>query len=116
MHRYSASMGPELLPHWRKSCQWFSLTREHATHVLADASVLATFAAFCQNAWDADSQRCVRQERLMRSLLNARVSEGQWPWHRECHCMPWRSCCSVPNKQSVGVLCQHTAASYSWMT
>ena len=60
VHRYSASMGPELLPHWRKSSQWFSLTREHATHVLADASVLATFAAFCRNAWDADAQRWVQ--------------------------------------------------------
>jgi len=67
VHRYSASMGPELLPHWRKSSQWFSLTREHATHVLADASVLATFAAFCRNAWDAEAQRCVGLEHLMRS-------------------------------------------------
>lgn len=59
MHRYSAGMGADLLPHWRKSSQWFALTRAHAARVLADARVLAAFAAFCRNAWDADAQRCV---------------------------------------------------------
>ncbi|KAK9819181.1 hypothetical protein WJX81_003273 [Elliptochloris bilobata] len=71
--RYSPHMGPELLPHWRKSSQWFALSRAHAEHVLADQDVLATFSAFCRNAWDADAQRwrdCYSDEHYIPSLLS----------------------------------------------
>lgn len=57
--RYSPRMGDALAPHWRKSSQWFALSRAHAELVLADQDVLAVFAAYCRNAWDADVGRRV---------------------------------------------------------
>ncbi len=51
-------MGYKLRSHWRKSSQWFALTRKHAELVMADTELLGLFQKHCQNAWDNDLNRC----------------------------------------------------------
>ena len=43
--------------HWRKSSQWFALTRKHAELVMQDTELLHIFQQHCQNAWDNDLNR-----------------------------------------------------------
>lgn len=57
--RFSGRMGWKLREHWRKSSQWFALTRKHAQLVLEDTHVLDLFQRYCQNAWDNDVNRCL---------------------------------------------------------
>lgn len=61
--RFSGRMGWQLREHWRKSSQWFALSRKHAQLVLEDTHVLDLFQRFCQNAWDNDLNRCVHHPR-----------------------------------------------------
>jgi hypothetical protein len=55
--RYTARMGYKLRQHWRKSSQWFALTRKHAELVMADTEILDIFQKYCQNAWDNSLNR-----------------------------------------------------------
>lgn len=50
-------MGYKLRRHWRKSSQWFALTRKHAELVMQDTELLPIFQQHCQNAWDNDLNR-----------------------------------------------------------
>ena len=56
--RFGVRMGYKLRRHWRKSSQWFALTRKHAELVMQDTDLLPIFAQHCQNAWDNDLNRC----------------------------------------------------------
>ena len=56
--RFGVRMGYKLRRHWRKSSQWFALTRKHAQLVMEDTELLPIFAQHCQNAWDNDLNRC----------------------------------------------------------
>ena len=56
--RFGVRMGYKLRRHWRKSSQWFVLTRKHAELVMQDTELLPIFAQHCQNAWDNDLNRC----------------------------------------------------------
>ncbi|CAL8472071.1 g11613 [Coccomyxa elongata] len=70
--RFSGRMGWKLREHWRKSSQWFALTRKHAQLVLEDTHILDLFQRYCQNAWDNDVNRwrdCFSDEHYMPSLL-----------------------------------------------
>ena len=55
--RFSGRMGWALRNHWRKSSQWFALSRKHAEIVLDDTYILDLFQRYCQNAWDNDLNR-----------------------------------------------------------
>ena len=55
--RFGVRMGYKLRRHWRKSSQWFALTRKHAELVMQDTELLPIFAQHCQNAWDNDLNR-----------------------------------------------------------
>lgn len=57
MRRYSPRMGREVADHWRKSSQWFGLTRKHAALVAADTVFLERFREHCWNGWDGDLNR-----------------------------------------------------------
>ncbi|BDA47491.1 probable glycosyltransferase BC10 at C-terminar half [Coccomyxa sp. Obi] len=70
--RFSGRMGWKLREHWRKSSQWFAVTRKHAQLVLEDTHILDLFQRYCQNAWDNDVNRwrdCFSDEHYMPSLL-----------------------------------------------
>jgi hypothetical protein len=56
--RFGVRMGYKLRRHWRKSSQWFALTRKHADLVMADTELLDIFKAHCKNGWDNDLNRC----------------------------------------------------------
>lgn len=55
--RFGVRMGYKLRKHWRKSSQWFALTRKHAEAVMRDSELLPVFQQHCQNAWDNDLNR-----------------------------------------------------------
>ncbi|EIE23577.1 hypothetical protein COCSUDRAFT_41776 [Coccomyxa subellipsoidea C-169] len=70
--RFSGRMGWALRNHWRKSSQWFALSRKHAEIVLDDTYILDLFQRYCQNAWDNDLNRwrdCFSDEHYMPSLI-----------------------------------------------
>lgn len=56
--RFGVRMGYKLRRHWRKSSQWFALTRKHADLIMADTELLDIFKAHCKNGWDNDLNRC----------------------------------------------------------
>ncbi len=56
--RFGVRMGYKLRRHWRKSSQWFALTRKHANLVMADTELLDVFKSHCKNGWDNDLNRC----------------------------------------------------------
>jgi hypothetical protein len=51
-------MGWALREHWRKSSQWFALSRKHVQIILDDTHILDLFQHYCQSAWDNDLNRC----------------------------------------------------------
>ena len=55
-HRWVARMaGPRLRKHhWRKSWQWFALTRAHAELALADVEVDAALRAHCHTMFEPE--------------------------------------------------------------
>ena len=55
--RFGVRMGYKLRRHWRKSSQWFALTRKHAELIMQDTELLHIFQQHCQNAWDNDLNR-----------------------------------------------------------
>ena len=55
--RFGVRMGYKLRRHWRKSSQWFALTRKHAELIMQDTELLPIFQQHCQNAWDNDLNR-----------------------------------------------------------
>lgn len=64
--------------HWRKSSQWFELTRDHASVVLSDELVYRAFEAHCRAGWDAAQQRtldCYPDEHYVPTLLALRGLE-----------------------------------------
>ena len=48
-HRWSDKMASDQLTkeHWRKSSQWFAVTREHAQVIVDDVVVYDAFRAHC---------------------------------------------------------------------
>lgn len=73
--------------HWRKSSQWFSLTRAHAAAVLADGEVWPAFERHCRYAeFDPGLGRprdCVADEHYLPTLLAALGLE------KEADCEGW---------------------------
>ncbi|KAK9905675.1 hypothetical protein WJX75_004479 [Coccomyxa subellipsoidea] len=70
--RFSGRMGWALREHWRKSSQWFALSRKHVQIILDDTHILDLFQHYCQSAWDNDLNRwrdCFSDEHYMPSLL-----------------------------------------------
>lgn len=58
--------------HWRKSTQWFMLTRPHAELVLGDTEVYRRFEEHCWYGWDNDYRRwrdCFSDEHYMPTLF-----------------------------------------------
>lgn len=58
--------------HWRKSTQWFMLTREHAQVVLEDEEIYRRFEEFCWSDHDPDYRRyrdCFSDEHYMPTLF-----------------------------------------------
>ena len=51
-------MEEKLRRHWRKSSQWFALTRKHAELVVRDTELLPTFRQHCHSGFDEDLNRC----------------------------------------------------------
>ena len=60
------------LSDWRKSAQWFSLTRSHVKVVLEDIEVFSAFEDSCKSGWDPDMKRwrmCYSDEHYIPTLL-----------------------------------------------
>ncbi|GAB4818184.1 hypothetical protein N2152v2_005230 [Parachlorella kessleri] len=58
--------------HWRKSSQWFMLTRRHAEAVVADETVHLSFLRHCRTGYDRYTRAyrsCISDEHLIPSLL-----------------------------------------------
>ena len=58
--------------HWRKSSQWFMLTREHARVVLEDEEIYRKFEQWCWQDYDPDYHRhrdCYSDEHYMPTLF-----------------------------------------------
>uniref|UniRef100_A0A383V407 Uncharacterized protein n=1 Tax=Tetradesmus obliquus TaxID=3088 RepID=A0A383V407_TETOB len=62
----SAHFGPQ---HWRKSSQWFALSRPAAMLAVADTHVRELFHSFCYTNLTAGSPMCVSDEHYIASLM-----------------------------------------------
>ena len=72
--RWSWRMRTERLRahHWRKSSQWFMLTREHAKMVLEDEEIYRKFEQYCVEGYDKDYRRnrdCYSDEHYIPTLF-----------------------------------------------
>ncbi|KAI3427440.1 hypothetical protein D9Q98_010355 [Chlorella vulgaris] len=86
--RWSHEMETEHLKaiHWRKSGQFFGLTRAHAEVVLRDEEVLAAFQQHCWSAWEPRRKAwrdCFPDEHYIPTLLAVHGLEG------EAECGSW---------------------------
>ena len=54
---------------WRKSSQWFALTRPHAQLFLDDTVVDAVFRRHCFDRWDEELAGCGRPGTLCLSIF-----------------------------------------------
>ncbi|KDD76804.1 beta-1,6-N-acetylglucosaminyltransferase enzyme [Helicosporidium sp. ATCC 50920] len=79
---------PELRPtHWRKSGQWFMLTRRHVAAVLGDVRVFRKFERYCVPGWDHDYRRyrdCFSDEHYFATLFTVLGME-----QKEMNCEVW---------------------------
>ncbi|KAK9823942.1 hypothetical protein WJX72_006544 [[Myrmecia] bisecta] len=80
-HRWTDRMDFEELHwwHWRKSSQWFAITREHAQVVLNDTTINAVFKEHCngdvnEGGWFRD---CYSDEHYIPTLLAAKDRENE---------------------------------------
>jgi hypothetical protein len=77
MRRYSPRMGEAVRDHWRKSSQWFGLTRKHAVLVTSDTLFLDIFRQHCWSGWDGDVGRrahmhaCMHHPTVLPACANA---------------------------------------------
>lgn len=55
---------------WRKSSQWFALTRPHAQLFLDDTVVDAVFRRHCFDRWDEELAGCARPGSLRLSMFS----------------------------------------------
>lgn len=55
--------------HWRKSSQWFVLTRPHAQLVLADTHLAESFHRYCYQNFTRGWPTCVSDEHYLPTLL-----------------------------------------------
>ena len=54
LHRLGVHMEAKLRRHWRKSSQWFALTRKHAELVAENTELQDIFQQHCKSAFDSD--------------------------------------------------------------
>ncbi|WIA35555.1 hypothetical protein OEZ86_003980 [Tetradesmus obliquus] len=71
MYRWSAALSSEHFgkQHWRKSSQWFTLTRPAALLVVADSHVRELFRRHCYTNFTRGRPMCVSDEHYMASLM-----------------------------------------------
>jgi hypothetical protein len=58
--------------HWRKSWQWWELTRAHAELVLQDTAIDDVFRQYCHETWEPELKRrrvCFSDEHYVATLL-----------------------------------------------
>lgn len=73
--------------HWRKSSQWFALSREHATLVMADQHVEELFHRFC---YSNGSRVCVSDEHFVPSLLASYGLDNETDCRGWSHYTDWK--------------------------
>lgn len=72
--------------HWRKSQQWFAISRPHAELVVADQHVKELFKRYC---WSFGKHICVSDEHYVPTLLASYGLDGQvWSAGRLANCCP----------------------------
>ncbi|PRW32548.1 Transcription initiation factor TFIID subunit 13 [Chlorella sorokiniana] len=73
-HRWVDRMATHRLKehHWRKSWQWFALTREHVELILNDTEVDGALRAHCRTMWEPerkDERECYSDEHVFPTVL-----------------------------------------------
>ncbi|XP_062178631.1 glycosyltransferase BC10-like isoform X2 [Phragmites australis] len=77
--RYSEHMLPEIVKRdWRKGAQWFTVKRQHAVLILADALYYGKFKHYCKpgNEW----HNCYSDEHYLPTLFNMADPTGIANW------------------------------------
>eukprot|EP00879_Flechtneria_rotunda_P017338 GHRR01018162.1.p1 GENE.GHRR01018162.1~~GHRR01018162.1.p1 ORF type:complete len:820 (+),score=269.78 GHRR01018162.1:194-2653(+) len=91
LHRWRAAMathhfGPQ---HWRKSSQWFALTRQHTLLAVADQHIREIFHRHCYTNLTRMFPTCVSDEHYLPSLLASYGLENQTDCQGSTHYADW---------------------------
>lgn len=81
INRWTKKMEPYVpKKHWRKSQQWFSLIRKHASLILEDTEIFKVFNDYCIYEWDFDHmthRKCYSDEHYFATLLSTKGLENE---------------------------------------